>query len=146
MIFILPMKFKYFCVLTKHQDPYTASLSYFQLPFQSLSPVLWLLTLTSLQGFIQLSRSLGSHCVTFASPVEAVCSFDLCPAIILLLLYSNHLFAYLGAFPIRSLLLFAQYLLNAKCWDSTEQNEQDDPLQRGEIDNKQESKGDNFKQ
>lgn len=36
-------------------------------------------------------------------------------------------------------------LLNAKCWDSFEQNEQDDPLQREEIDNKQESKEDNFK-
>lgn len=36
-------------------------------------------------------------------------------------------------------------LLNARSWGSIEQNEQDDPLQREEIDNKQENE-DNFKQ
>lgn len=84
--------------------------------------------------------------------MEGVCSFELCPAIIVFLLYSNHLFTYLSVFLIHPLLLcrrFAQNtecLLNAKCWDSIEQNEQDDPLQREEKDNKQESKEDDFKQ
>lgn len=83
--------------------------------------------------------------------MEAVCSFELCPAIIVFLLYSNHLFTYLSVFLFHPLLLcrrFAQNiesLLNARSWGSIEQNEQDDPLQREEIDNKQENE-DNFKQ
>lgn len=78
--------------------------------------------------------------------MEPVSAFELCPAIMLHLLYSNHLFAYLSAFLIHPLLLCRRYaqnnecLLHAKCWDSTEQNKQDGLLRREEIVNKQENK------